>query len=129
MNKNIFKQNKTVLSMEKKRMNKRGDTNWVLISLILGVIVLVFLVLGFSLGWNKFLPWLSTSNVDTIKSSCGIACATNLEYGFCTQPRTLNDGTNELKDVTCYQLSNSLVENFDNEAAYGIEACPAITCP
>lgn len=101
--------------------NKKGDTNWVLIMLILGVIVLVILAAGFMIGWNRLLPWLSTNNVDTTVTQCQIACTTNSKYAWCTQPRNVStdEVENLYKDVTCEQL---VKENI------GISACSQITC-
>ena len=53
-----------------------------IILLILGVIVLVVLILGFTIGWNKIVPWISSNNVNTIVTSCDAACATGDKYGF-----------------------------------------------
>lgn len=116
LNKNIFKENNILLDME----NKRGDTNWVLIMLILGIIVLVLLAGGFIIGWNKFLPWLSTNNIETVATQCQIACTTNSEYGWCTQNRTVNDGEKNIyTDVTCTYLVNQGI---------GVSDCPQIIC-
>jgi len=102
--------------------NRRGDTNWVLIMLILGILVLVVLAGGFILGWSKFLPWLSTENVEQTVNQCQIACATSSTYGFCIQNRTISDGTNEIeKDVTCEDLANEHSE-------LGFEHCAQISC-
>lgn len=115
----IFKQNNIIL-----HMNKRGDTNWVLIMLILGILVLVLLAGGFLIGWNKFLPWLSTNNVDAIVTQCQVACSTNSQYGFCNQNRTVNDGTNEIaKDVSCKILATQT-----QYASIGITDCPQVIC-
>lgn len=117
MNKNIFKQNNIILTMD----NKRGDTNWVLIMLILGVIVLVVLAGGFVIGWNKLLPWLSSNNIETVVTQCQVACTTNSQYGFCSQNRTVNDGENELykNNITCAQLV---------ETSIGVASCPQVPC-
>lgn len=103
-------------------INKRGDTNWVLITLILGIIVLIVLAAGFMLGWNKVLPWLSTSNIETMVTQCQIACTTNSKYGFCLQNRTINDGEKDIAvNVTCEQLSVQY-------PSYGFSSCSQISC-
>jgi len=118
--------------------NKRGQelsTNTIIL-VILGIIVLVILVLGFTLGWNKVFPFIfSTNNVETIKTSCAAACATNNEYAYCSQERTLKaedlpagpDGKvpKEVKN-TCNFFAND--PNGDGYLKYGIEKCPAISC-
>lgn len=106
--------------------NKRGDTNWVLISLILGVIVLVILALGLTIGWNKFLPFLSRNNVDNVKTACSLACSTGNQFDFCSVERDVRDGVNDAFKDTCNGLAtNSIYTDRD----YGIADCPSITCP
>jgi hypothetical protein len=89
--------------------------------IILAVIVLVVLVLGFSMGWDKIIPWLKSSNLDSIKSGCSIACTTGNQYDFCGYPRTVKDGVNPKFEANCSQLATTHPE-------YGIVACPSITC-
>jgi len=114
---NIYKQNNIIVNM-----NKHGDTNWVLIMLILGIIVLVVLAGGFILGWSKFFPWLSTDNIEQTVTQCNVACTTNAKYGFCIQNRTINDGTKDIvKDVTCNYLATEY-------SSLGFENCPQISC-
>jgi len=103
-------------------MNKRGQglsTNTIIL-IILGIIILVILALGFTMGWSKFMPWLSKNNVDTIRQSCSTACTTNAGYDFCTAPRELKSDTEKIKDATCYYLAE--------KTNYGIEKCTSITC-
>lgn len=90
--------------------------------IILAVIVLVVLVLGFSLGWNKILPFLSSNNVESIRTACMAACTTGSTYDFCTDVRNVKDGTNPKFTATCNALITSHPE-------YGILECPSITCP
>jgi len=93
-----------------------------IILIILGVVVLAVLVLGFTIGWNKLLPFVSKSNnVNDIVSACDTSCATHSQYDFCTSKRDLKAEAEELKDVTCYYLS---VE----QTKYGINKCAAVTC-
>ena len=109
-------------------LNKRGQgmsTNTIIL-LILGIVILVVLVLGFAIGWDKMVPWLSKDNVSTIVNQCETACTTGDTYGFCTKDRTLNDGTNKYSG-TCNDFS--LDANKDKYSKYGIGKCNAITCP
>jgi len=125
INKNIFKQINLILNM----LNKRGDVNWMLISLVIGIIVLVVLVLGFATNWQIFSSIFPTNNVDTIKTQCQTACATNSVYGYCTESRTLK--ANDLPEGadgkgTCYFFSTTGGADYTK---YGIAQCPSITCP
>ena len=110
-------------------MDKRGQgmsTNTIIL-LILGIVILVVLVLGFTIGWSRLLPFLSSDNVNTIVTQCESACTTGEIYGFCTKERTLNDGEIKIPKMTCNILSSE--EKKADYGKYGIGACPAITCP
>jgi len=123
LNKNIFKRNNPELNM----LDKRGQglsTNAIIL-IILGVIILVILIAGFTVGWNKLLPFISTNNVDTIKNSCGIACSTNSAFDYCSVEREVKDGVNEEFSDNCNNLANSEEYALRN---YGIETCDSITC-
>ena len=104
-------------------LNKRGQGLSVnaIILIVLGVVVLAVLIFGFTVGFGKILPFISSgNNVDTIVNSCDTACATNSVYGFCTQERTLKaeDLPEDLKE-TCYKLST-------DHTKYGIDGCSAL---
>ena len=104
-------------------MNERGQglsTNAIVL-IILGVFILAILIFGFTLGWGKIAPWISTSNVDTIVNSCAVACNTRSQYDFCTAPRELKADGVELKDVTCNYLA-------EKQKKYGIDSCGSVSC-
>jgi hypothetical protein len=105
--------------------SKRGQglsTNAIIL-IILGVIILVILILGFTVGWNQILPFLQENNVQTIVNACNLECSQGNQYNFCTYPRTLNDGTDKFPNVSCYDLANEEIYSI-----YGIDKCPAIPC-
>ena len=106
-------------------MNKRGQglsTNAIIL-IILGIVVLVLLILGFTLGWNQLIPWLKTNNVATIVNACEAACSIGSTYDYCTMERTLKDAEgNEIK-ASCFILS----ENY--QVKYGVKACSSTSCP
>ena len=103
-------------------MKKRGQglSTTAIILIILGIIILVVLVIGFSVGWGKILPFVSNSNVDSIATQCSTACTQNSVFEFCTKGRDLNNGTATLKSVNCYYLA-------EKQQQYGIESCPGVT--
>jgi len=107
--------------------NKRGQglsTNAIVL-IILAVVVLAVLIVGFTMGWEKIAPWLSTNNVNSIKTQCASACATNDIYGFCTQIRELKADDLRAED------SKNTCKKFATEtkyASYGIEDCQEMTC-
>jgi len=124
-NKNIFKQNNTMLDMKREDKRGQGLSTNAIILIILGVVVLVILILGFMMGWGSLKDRLGGgSNVDTIAQACATACSTNSVYDFCNMKRELtNENKETLKDVTCYMLSLD-----DNIKKYGIQKCSSIDC-
>ena len=116
--------------MNKKRnnffpKNRRGQelsTN-AIIMIVIGIIVLVVLVLGFTIGWGKLFPFISSNNVENIKTTCSTACATNNMYDYCSLARTLK--ADDLPDGkttgNCTWFSNNSAYT-----PYGIEECPGL---
>ncbi|HIG52171.1 TPA: hypothetical protein EYQ19_02020 [Candidatus Pacearchaeota archaeon] len=82
--------------MEKRELNKKGQnlTIGAVILIVLGVVVLVMLVIGFTKGWSflfgKF-DVLPGSDLETIAQACKIAGEANLMIDFCAFKK-LNDG-------------------------------------
>ena len=102
--------------------NKRGQglsTNAIIL-IVLGIVVLAVLVIGFTLGWDKIAPWLSTSNVDTIVTQCSVACSTNSVDSFCNIKRNLKGASIPDGEYSCKDLINRGI---------GVEDCPTISCP
>ncbi|MFH1325416.1 MAG: hypothetical protein ABIH49_01440 [archaeon] len=104
-------------------MNKRAQELSVntIILIILAVVVLVILVLGFTIGWNRFVPFISKTNVDQVISACDIACSLNNQYDYCSIPRELKAQDVTLRDVTCNFLSKQ-------QTQYLVKTCPSIDC-
>lgn len=111
-------------------MNKRGQglsTNAIIL-IILGIIVLVILIIGFTFGWGKLNPFIATNNVEQIKTSCSTSCATGNVFDYCTQNRTLKveglpGNVKEVKNTCSFFATTS---EYD---AYGVEECSSIECP
>jgi hypothetical protein len=126
-------------------MNKKGEINFfpknnrgqdlstsTIILIILGIAVLVILVIGFTIGWQKVLPFLSTNNVDTVVNQCQASCTTSDTYGYCTLNRTLTasdlpndvDGKKQSSAInTCNFFSTD-----PNYLKYNVGKCPSL-CP
>ncbi len=103
--------------------NKRGQglsTNAIIL-IVLGVFVLAILILGFTLGWGKIAPWISTNNVDDVVTACNVACSTNSQFDFCSVKRDLKADSDKFKDVTCNYLSKV-------QKQYGVGECSTQTC-
>lgn len=107
--------------------NKRGQglsTNAIIL-IVLGIVVLVVLILGFTIGWKSLLPWISTDNVNNIVTQCGIACTTESVYDFCSKPLTLKAGDlpGGGKEVTGNCTFFATVEGYDK---YGVQDCSGL---
>jgi len=71
-------------------MNKRGQDLSIgtLILIVLGIIVLVLLILGFSMGWGNLWEKINIfggggSSIESVISACNIAVASGSEYSYC----------------------------------------------
>jgi len=103
--------------------NKRGQglsTNAIIL-IVLGVFVLAILILGFTLGWGKIAPWISTNNVKDVVTSCSVACSTNSQFDFCSSKRELKADDVKLEDVTCNYLGQK-------QPLYGVGVCSTVSC-
>jgi hypothetical protein len=112
-------------------LNKRGQGLQVstIILMVLGVVVLILLALGFALGFEKILPWLSVSNVDTVVNQCQSACGINSVYGFCTQNRTLKaDDLPQVNGKTVKEISGTCnyFATTGSFSPYSITDCPGL---
>lgn len=108
-------------------LNKGGQGLQIstIILVVLGVAVLVLLIFGFVVGWQKLLPWISTNNVESIVSQCQAACGTNDAYGFCTLSRTLKADDLTVNGAKVNEASGTC-KDFSTKsdfANYKIAAC------
>lgn len=120
-------------------MNKRGQSlsTGAIILIILGVIVLVVLALGFTIGWNKLTPWLSQgNNVQAIATQCSTYCSLTSTYDYCARQMTVtansityngtcNQFANDPSKITSKPVDSNLATNVKS---FGVASCPAITC-
>ena len=111
---------------EKRGINNRGQGLSVnaIILIVLGIVVLVLLIIGFTFGLGQFksvrdafLP----SNAGTIAKACEIACSTNSQFDFCSKGRELKTDDKTFTDVTCNYLSREKLE-------FGVEKCASVSC-
>ena len=99
-----------------------------IILIILGVVILVVLIFGFTQGWDSIKGWVAPSdNVEDVVSACSVACASDQVYDFCIKNMTLKadsiTGTNNEKKGSCNFFSND-----STYTGFGIAKCPSITC-
>lgn len=89
-----------------------------IILIILGLVILVVLIIGFTSGWKSFSFLKKSNNVDDLTKICQLSCDTQSEFGYCTsnkklsiedvnaRPGVYEDG----KEYTCdYLVKNDLL--------------------
>ncbi len=75
--------------MREKRMNKHGQDLSIgtLILIVLGIVVLVLLILGFSLGWSNLWEKINIfqggSSIESVVQACKIAVSSQATYSYC----------------------------------------------
>ena len=82
-----------------REMNKKGQqmTLGTIIAIVLGIAVLVFLIFGFSTGWNNLWDKVGNigggkANVDAVVQGCAVACSSQSVDAFCRQGREIKYG-------------------------------------
>ncbi len=93
------------------KMGKRGQqmTLGTIIAIVLGIAVLVFLIFGFSTGWNNLFDKIGNlgggkANVDAVIQGCAVACSSNSVDAYCRQSRTVNFGDKKTAKGSCNAL-------------------------
>ena len=95
-----------------------------IILLVLGVLILVVLVIGFSTKWSAFKNLISPTNVDNLVEDCNTACGLNSKFSFCSAERLLRVNEDKLETKTsCAVLTET--SNFEK---YNVEECSVIEC-
>lgn len=106
--------------------NKRGQgmSTQTIILLILGLIILVVLIAGFSTGWSGFKKVLAPTNVDSVVEDCALACSLDNGYSFCSGARALRSNEDKLSiETSCFILSKA-----PEFSKYNIAECLSIDC-
>lgn len=106
--------------MENKKA--QGLSTNTIILIILGIVVLVVLILGFTVGWQNIAQWIApTNNVQSLVDKCSISCNTNQKFSYCFEKKDLKSEEENIMDTTCYVLAVQ-------KSRYGIGTCPSIDC-
>ena len=112
------------------KLNKKaqGMSVTTIILIALGLVVLVILILGFTMGWANLKGFIIPSNnVERISQQCSVACNTDQEYTFCSETKTLKaddlPGDVNSVDNTCNYFATNLAYK-----KYGIDGCSGL-CP
>ena len=87
------------------RGNKKGQegvTLTTMLLLILGLVVVVLVIIGFTMGWDtvfgkfKFLPG---QDLETVKQACGVSASSGLSVDYCSFKSVTVSGVKE--EVNC----------------------------
>lgn len=90
-----------------KRMNRKGQDLSIgtLILIVLGIVVLVLLILGFSLGWDDLWEKINIfgggSSIGDVASACAIKATSNDVYGYCNEFVKVKVGNSAREFVNC----------------------------
>ena len=101
--------------------NKRGQDLSIgtLILIVLGIVVLVLLILGFSLGWNNLWEKINIfgggSSVGNLVTACQVKVTSNNKFGYCKEFTLVSttDGKKEYLNCQDSRVSGSLEETLD----------------
>lgn len=105
-------------------MNKKAQglsTNTIIL-IILGLVVLVVLIIGFTMGFKnlkeKIIP---SDNVQTIANQCEYDCNLGQDYNYCNKEILLETDKETIEETSCYVL-------YKKRSEYKFPACPEIDC-
>lgn len=102
-------------------LNKKAQTNTIniIIAIILGIILIIFLIWGFSTDWRTFRgttnPYTGESNIDSVLNACKNNCQMNMKETYCNDKKEI---IKQDQQKTCYEL-----EQERNDLS-----CPNINC-
>jgi len=95
--------------------NKKGQDLSIgtLILIVLGIIVLVILILGFSLGWGSLWEKINIfsggSSIGEVVTACNLAGTQSNKYGYCQDFKTVKiDGKTEYLNCQDSRIQSSL---------------------
>ncbi len=116
--------------MVEKRINKIGQDMSIgtLILIVLGIIVLVLLVLGFSIGWENLFSKIGIfqgSDLSSMVTACKVAAASDSKTSFCECKSVKIDGAPS--KINCGD-SKVISDNTDlktKATQYACASCPA----
>jgi len=123
--------------MVKLNMEKRADTSVAaIVAIVLGVVVVVFLIFGFSTGWGNLWERITNvaggdSNIDAVRSGCEVACLGKNIEAYCNDVRDIRygDNVNVTSGASESGTCNQIAKNSASFNGINIASCSQITCP
>lgn len=99
--------------------NKKGQDLSIgtLILIVLGIVVLVLLILGFSLGWSNLWEKINIfgggSSVGDVATACGLAATQENQYGYCQDFKKIKvDGKTEYLNCEDGRIASGLTDKM-----------------
>jgi len=110
-------------------LNKKaqGMSTNTIILLILGLILLVALIAGFSTGWKAFKNVTNPTNVDAVRDDCSSACSIKQEFDFCSTDRILRITQEDFEVRTSCEVLSSLSKDPEF-ARFKVNECSSFAC-
>jgi len=97
-------------------VNKKGQEMSVatLVLIVIGIVVLVMLILGFSMGWTNLWSKINIfgggSNVETVVQACKISASSGSTYSYCSEFKKVTiDGKTQY--INCQDSRVAGIEN------------------
>ncbi len=93
-------------------VDKKGEmTIPIIIAVVIGVILLIFLLSGFSSQGRSFRDVIAnlgggSANVDTVMTGCEIACEGDSSHSYCEQERRVDYGDKTWEKGSCSTLED-----------------------
>ena len=93
-------------------IDRKGEmTIPIIIAVVIGVILLIFLLSGFSGQGRTFKDVITnlgggSANVDTVMTGCEIACEGGKEYAYCSEKRKVNYEDKTWEEGSCSTLED-----------------------
>lgn len=89
-----------IFKMAKELLNKRGQELSIgtLVLIVLGIIVLVLLVLGFSIGWDNLFRKIGIfqgNDISSVVTACNVAVSSQSQVSYCEFKKISVDGETE----------------------------------
>lgn len=91
-----------------------------IVLIVLGLVVLVVLIIGFTTQWDVFQGITNPTNVDDAITKCQTTCDTSTgSFGYCRGSQLLRVNEDDLEvETSCYVLAN-----LPEFSQYGFEEC------
>ena len=127
------------------RFNKRGQEISVntLVLIVIAVLVLVFLIVGFAIGWKKIFPFITPgNNIKDITDKCSLACSTQALYDYCSTKREVrldeplvrnsartSSGIKVNEPIENKKEFTATCKDLESVKELGLGPCATIVCP